>query len=99
MRFSESCSATLGIACEQGPLPRSRWLERVHPDDRAALVAAMDRCVNARGECSRIGYRIADQDGKDIPVEEYAEALARDDDGTGQCVRSVLRIASGDPRP
>jgi two-component system CheB/CheR fusion protein len=98
MRFSQSGCETLGIVCEQGPLPRGRWLERVHPDDRTALAAAMDRCVEERGDGFTAGYRLANPDGGNVSVEECAEAIARADDGGVLRVRSLLRLVSGTSR-
>ncbi|CAN5667285.1 hypothetical protein BH18ACT17_BH18ACT17_01120 [soil metagenome] len=59
----------LGVSREDWLTRRDRWVDTVHPDDRARVVAASDH-ASETGEPFRIEYRAIHRDGRVIWIKE-----------------------------
>jgi diguanylate cyclase (GGDEF)-like protein len=65
-----SCLRLLGL--DETGLDDLGWLERVHPDDVAALQDALGACQSGRVAQIRLEYRILHHDGHYVRLEERA---------------------------
>ena len=65
-----SCLRLLGL--DETGLDDRGWLERVHPDDVAALQDALGACQSGRLAQIRLEYRILHHDGHYVRLEERA---------------------------
>ena len=54
---------------ELATVPRSAWEAMIHPEDRAAAVAAGEQAAES-GAAYRVGYRLKRKDGSYVEVEE-----------------------------
>jgi diguanylate cyclase (GGDEF)-like protein/PAS domain S-box-containing protein len=70
------------------------WPSRIHPDDRAAALAAYDEHWRT-GEPLRAEYRMLDRDGAEVWVRDEAYAMA-DETHSGQRVSQGLLIDTTD---
>lgn len=70
-----------------GSLPRSlsAYQERIHPDDRARVVAALESCASGHDPYS-VAYRLIDPAGKTHHVEAHGQAIR---DQAGQILGMV----------
>ncbi|MGL5307359.1 MAG: GGDEF domain-containing protein [Aeromonas veronii] len=66
-----SCLRLLGL--DETGLDDLGWLERVHPDDVAALLDALGACQSGRLAQIRLEYRILHHDGHYVRLEERAQ--------------------------
>ena len=66
-----SCLRLLGL--DETGLDDLGWLERVHPDDVAALQDALGACQSGRLAQIRLEYRILHHDGHYVRLEERAQ--------------------------
>lgn len=69
-----------GLALQSGQSPRSWWLERIHPDDRARVVATVAESIRGREALHTAEYRFRRGDGSYAHVVDRA-SLIRDDNG------------------
>jgi PAS fold/His Kinase A (phospho-acceptor) domain len=69
-----------GIEPSQGPVGPVRWLDMVHPDDRAEQVAESQACWEGRNR-SETTYRLVCRDGQ-IKVVRSFISVERNKDGT-----------------
>ena len=63
MWYSPRWKAILGYAEDEFPDNRHAWLERVHPDDRAALDDALKAHLRQQADIFQCEYRIRNKDG------------------------------------
>lgn len=68
------------------------FVELVHPDDRARVVAGIGRCLASGGALS-IEYRMLDRQGRSVEFRDEA-VVVRDDSGQPQCLQGLLMRAS-----
>ncbi|WP_437288351.1 PAS domain-containing protein [Sorangium sp. So ce406] len=78
--WSEESYRMLGLAGDSGPITYEAFLERVHPDDRAGLMRAVDLTLHG-AEPYRVDYRIIRPDGEERFIHTVAD-VQRDEDGT-----------------
>ncbi|HEX4213044.1 MAG TPA: sensor domain-containing diguanylate cyclase [Candidatus Dormibacteraeota bacterium] len=71
----------LGMSPAQAPGTLEALRDRVHPDDRDGLRAALENHVRGRAEHHRHAYRIRHADGRWLWFEERALIASRDGDG------------------
>lgn len=62
--YSGRCMEMLGHACNSVTGPPSIWLDRVHPDDRPRMHAAMAGAATLERETVELEHRIAGVDGE-----------------------------------
>ncbi len=78
------------FGCEAGRVATlTAWIERVHPEDRAAYEAARNRVREERGTF-HLEYRVRREDGTYVPVEDTARCF---ESGEGGGVRMVGFVA------
>ena len=75
------------LGCAEAELPSTweGWLERVHPDDRAVLAAAVEDLCSGFSGCLSAEYRISARDGRWIWMHDRGMAVERD--GRGRVAR------------
>ncbi|WP_438026657.1 PAS domain-containing protein [Sorangium sp. So ce233] len=78
--WSEESYRMLGLPGDAGPITYETFLERVHPDDRAGLMHAVDLALHG-AEPYRVDYRIIRPDGEERVIHTVADVL-RAEDGT-----------------
>ncbi|WP_437734521.1 PAS domain-containing protein [Sorangium sp. So ce1335] len=78
--WSEESYRMLGLPREAGPITYETFLERVHPDDRAGLMRAVDLALQ-KAEPYRVDYRILRPDGEERVIHTVADVV-RAEDGT-----------------
>ncbi|MFW6278418.1 MAG: PAS domain-containing protein, partial [Halorhodospira sp.] len=69
MAWSNEVYACFGVDPEQGPMDFERFMGMVHPEDREALQAVIDRALQS-GELQEIEYRIQRPDGSERTLYE-----------------------------
>jgi PAS domain S-box-containing protein len=84
LRWSPSLAALTGVPAEQAPATFDEFLERVHPDDRAALHAAV-AATAPEGATSNHELRVLWPDGAEHWYDSYWR-LVHDGDGDGTIV-------------
>lgn len=89
MEFSAQMDALLGLPPQALPRAYASWLNRVHPDDRATTVEAVDRAVR-EGGVFRDEYRLRRDDGAYVQVHDRGVVL-RDEDGTSSHMVGAIR--------
>jgi PAS domain S-box-containing protein len=94
MEFSAQIDALLGLTPDALPRAFAAWLDRLHPEDRAATVAAVDAAVR-RGGVYRDEYRLRRNDGTYVYVRDRGVVL-RDEDGTSSHMIGAIRDVTGD---
>jgi len=94
MEFSAQMDTLLGL--DPHGLPRAfvSWLDRLHPDDRAPTVEAVDAAVR-EGTVYRGEYRLRRDDGTYVPVRDRGVVL-RDDAGSSSHMVGAIRDATRD---
>ncbi|WP_433932768.1 PAS domain-containing protein [Sorangium cellulosum] len=78
--WSEESYRMLGLPGDSGPITYEAFLERVHPDDRAGLMRAVDLTLHG-AEPYRVDYRIIRPDGEERFIHTVAD-VQRAEDGT-----------------
>ena len=68
----------IGGPVPDGVKPDEGWRQRIHPDDRGALIA--DRAALRRGEPQRLEYRVLGADGEVVWVVEHMDPRSFDGD-------------------
>jgi PAS domain S-box-containing protein len=79
----------LGLSDQAKQLTREQVLARVHPDDRALLVAAVDQ-ASPENPTTHISYRILRPDGSVVWLEKSARAFF---DERGKVLRTIGMVA------
>ena len=80
LRWSDEIYRIFGLEPQQFAATYDAFLERVHPDDRAAVTAAVNTALRERAPY-RIDHRIVCPDGNQRIVQEQGEVIV-DADGT-----------------
>lgn len=70
-------------------VPRSAWVDSVHPDDRAGVEATIEEAIRSAQDFWEVEYRLRRPDGEYIPVRERASLLRND---AGEPVRVIGNI-------
>jgi diguanylate cyclase (GGDEF)-like protein/PAS domain S-box-containing protein len=70
----------LGFSPEAFMARAELWFERVHPEDREAVVAETARSVES-GEAFQMTYRMLARDGRIVWVRDEASAILQEDSG------------------
>ena len=94
MEFSAPMDALLGLSPHALPRAYAAWLDRLHPDDRAATMEAVDAAVR-EGGVYRDEYRLRRNDGTYVHVRDRGVVL-RDQDGTSSHMIGAIRDVTGD---
>lgn len=94
MEFSAQMDALLGLRPHSLPRAFVSWLDRLHPEDRAATVEAVDTAVR-EGGVYRDEYRMRRDDGTYVHVRDRGVVL-RDEDGTSSHMIGAIRDVTGD---
>ncbi len=89
MEFSGQMDALLGLPPEGMPRAFAAWLERLHPEDRAATVKLVENVVR-EGGLYRDEYRMRREDGTYVQVSDRGVVLA-DEDGTAAHMVGAIR--------
>jgi PAS domain S-box-containing protein len=84
LRWSDSLAALTGVAADQAPTTFEAFLQRVHPDDRAGLEAAV-ATTSPEGETSQHEVRVTWPDGA-VHWYDSRWRLTYDDEGRGTIV-------------
>jgi PAS domain S-box-containing protein len=93
LRWSDSLAALTGVGADQAPASFAAFLERVHPDDRAGLEAAME-ATPPDGEASQHEVRVIWPDGA-VHWYDSRWRLVYDDEGRGAIV-GIARLVDGE---
>ena len=91
--MSPQVSTILGYAPDELVDDPELWPSRIHPDDRAAAIAAYDEHWRT-GDPLRAEYRMLAKDGREVWVRDEAYAMA--DDASGRRVSQGLLIDTTD---
>ena len=94
MEFSAQIDALLGLSPDALPRAFAAWLDRLHPEDRAATVEAVDAAVR-KGGVYRDEYRLRRNDGTYVHVRDRGVVL-RDESGTSSHMIGAIRDVTGD---
>ncbi len=70
-------------------VPRSAWVDSVHPDDSARVEAVIEGAIRSVQDYWEVEYRLRRPDGEYIPVRERASLLRND---AGKPVRVIGNI-------
>ncbi len=68
------------------------WLEGVHPDDRARVVASIEGAVANYGASYTVEYRLRSHDGTYLPVSEHAAPYFDDEGAFAGYIGTVLDL-------
>ncbi|HXF36286.1 MAG TPA: PAS domain S-box protein, partial [Actinomycetota bacterium] len=79
----------LGYSPEEWDGDPELWRERIHPDDRAAVFEATERCLRT-GEPFEMEYRYLAKDGRVVWVHDRAALLQRDASGRPLVFQGVM---------
>jgi PAS domain S-box-containing protein len=93
LRWSDSLAALTGVAADQAPPTFEAFLQRVHPDDRACLEAAV-AATSPDGETSQHEARVIWPDGA-VHWYDSRWRLVVDEDGRGTIV-GIARIVDAE---
>lgn len=86
--FNEHWASMLGYTLEEVSASASEfWIAHIHPEDRAFVLAALQRHIQGETERYQAEYRMCSKSGADIWVLARARAVSRDANG------HALRIA------
>ncbi len=94
MEFSAQMDALLGLPPEALQRAFTAWLDRLHPDDRAATVEAVHEAVR-EGGVYKGEYRLRRDDGTYVQVHDRGVVL-RDEDGTSSHMVGAIRDITSD---
>jgi PAS domain S-box-containing protein len=86
IEWSDNSAAILGAASLAGRTPDSAWAERIHPDEKLALVESLDAAINGNAKRWSGTYRFRRDDGS------YGDMLDRGfiiRDSEGRAIRAV----------
>ncbi len=85
--YSPSYWTMLGYDAERLPPTTEAWTELIHPDDRAAVFAANNDCIEARCESFLIEYRMQTSSGNWKWLQSRGKVVKRGENG--QALRLV----------
>lgn len=91
MEFSAQMDVLLGLPPEGMPRAFAAWLERLHPDDRAATVALVESVVRGGG-LYRDEYRMRREDGTWVQVSDRGVVLLDEDGSAAHMVGAIRDI-------
>ena len=94
MEFSAQMDALLGLPPEALQRAFAAWLDRLHPDDRAATVEAVHEAVR-EGGVYKGEYRLRRDDGTYVQVHDRGVVL-RDEDGSASHMVGAIRDVTSD---
>ena len=89
---SPQIQAMLGLADDQCDVSEAEWAERIHPDDRAAVLAMAGEAIAGRSAGMDATYRVRHADGRWSWILSRGEAVA--DPQSGRPVRLVGTITN-----
>src|SRR4029077_1363059 len=75
---SRKVEALLGYSVEEWLTQPSFWEDHLHPDDRAATIAA-PRTTHQRGESHALEYRMIAADGRTVWIGDRIRVVVGDD--------------------
>jgi PAS domain S-box-containing protein len=93
LRWSDSLAALTGVAADQAPPTFEAFLERVHPDDRAGLEAAV-AATSPDGQTTQHEVRVTWPDGA-VHWYDSRWRLVFDEDGRGTIV-GIARLVDAE---
>jgi|GEM_PF-1725714 len=85
-KWSDETCRIFGVASDQSQTTHDAFLERVHPEDRDAVVEAIRRALDEPGIQYSIQHRIVRPDGSERIVHERGEVIR---DAQGKPVRMI----------
>src|SRR5574343_765123 len=88
--LSDGLIALLGCTPVNAPRTRQDWTERVHPEDRPLLNAAVDELKAAKSTSQIVEYRIRHEDGHWLWIEDRSCVTERNADGSPKITAGVL---------
>ncbi|MFN4340740.1 MAG: PAS domain-containing protein [Azonexus sp.] len=88
--LSEGVLRILGVPADAAPLSQQDWIERVHPDDRPLLHAALEREQGTDTPAQRLEYRIRHADGHWLWIEDHRCVIERKADGSPRIRAGVI---------
>src|SRR5581483_3998768 len=91
IRFSGNIEGILGVAPAELRSELAAWIELIHPDDRAAFAAGLQRVVETHG-VFELQYRMRRKDGRIIYVEATGQFVREDDGAVRRMVGFVRDI-------
>jgi PAS domain S-box-containing protein len=80
--FSRRWKAMLGYSDQEIPPRRSAWADRIHPDDKAAVLQAAEACIAGATKTFACEYRMLCKDGSWKWVLARGMVVNRGSDGT-----------------
>ena len=86
---NEHCADALGYAPEEIGSTREAWENRIHPDDRPAVQAAIQDCLDDHRGFYVVRYRVLTRAGTYRWIEERGEVSARAADGSPERLLGV----------
>jgi two-component system sensor histidine kinase/response regulator len=88
--LSDGLIALLGCTPVNAPRTRHDWMERVHPEDRPLLNAAVSELQAAKSTSQIVEYRIRHADGHWLWIEDRSCVTERDTNGSPKITAGVL---------
>jgi PAS domain S-box-containing protein len=79
----------LGFSAEEWLADPAMWVDRMHPDDRKAVLAEFDRCRSS-GEPFVAEYRLLDRDGQTLWFHDEAAIVAPVGDNRAWLLQGVM---------
>jgi PAS domain S-box-containing protein len=86
--ISPQIESLLGFTPEEWLADPDLWINRVHPDDRARVLAEVER-IDHTGEALNIEYRTLHRDGRTLWIKNQA-AILRDDAGKPRYTQGIM---------
>lgn len=94
--YSRRCLEIFGYEPDEIAPHRQEWVERIHPDDRAAALAATAACIKGHQESFSSEYRLRCKDGRWKWVLARGRVMRRSADG--KALRLLGTISDIDAR-
>lgn len=76
--YSATWKAQIGLSPDDAVSDPDFWLNLIHPDDRAAILAADRACLEGRRDSFEAEFRVRHRDGHWIWVADRGRVIARD---------------------
>ena len=89
--FGGSCEAILGYSCEELSGGLDRWVELIHPEDREAFAAEIER-VRSTKQAFHLEYRVRHRDGSYLTVRDEGRFFLNPDGTPARMVGFVADI-------
>src|SRR5574343_603639 len=87
---SDGILGIIGCPAEKAPQTQADWFERVHPEDRPLLAAAIERATQGLTPSQVCEYRVRHEDGRWLWVEDRSCITERNADGSPHLTVGVL---------